>query len=106
MIGTGLIGGKACGMLLSRKIVQNRDAELFEREILRSPYPDTLPQAPDPELTEEQEETLQDTADGLKEKASTYLKQLRLVADSPDAVMVYAYLSVDGRVLASSVCDE
>jgi hypothetical protein len=31
MIGTGLIGGKACGMLLSRKIVQNRDAELFER---------------------------------------------------------------------------
>ena len=58
------------------------------------------------ELTEEQEETLQDTADGLKEKASTYLKQLRLVADSPDAVMVYAYLSVDGRVLASSVCDE
>ena len=58
------------------------------------------------ELTEEQEETLQDTADGLKEKASTYLKQLRLVADSPDAVMVYAYLSVDGRVLAGSVCDE
>ncbi len=58
------------------------------------------------ELTAEQEETLQDTADGLKEKASTYLKQLRLVADSPDAVMVYAYLSVDGRVLASSVCDE
>ena len=55
------------------------------------------------ELTAEQEETLQDTADGLKEKASTYLKQLRLVADSPDAVMVYAYLSVDGRVLASSV---
>ena len=31
MIGTGLIGGKACGMLLSRKIVQNRDAALFER---------------------------------------------------------------------------
>ena len=58
------------------------------------------------ELTAEQEETLQDTADGLKEKASTYLKQLRLVADSPDAVMVYAYLSVDGRVLAGSVCDE
>ncbi|MBR1566856.1 MAG: phosphoenolpyruvate synthase [Oscillospiraceae bacterium] len=31
MIGTGLIGGKACGMLLSRKIIQNRDADLFER---------------------------------------------------------------------------
>ena len=33
-------------------------AELFEREILRSPYPDTLTQAPDPELTEEQRQVL------------------------------------------------
>ena len=33
-------------------------AELMEREILRSPYPDTLPQAPDPELTEEQRQVL------------------------------------------------
>ena len=33
-------------------------AELIEREILRSPYPDTLKQAPDPELTEEQRQVL------------------------------------------------
>ena len=31
MVGTGLIGGKACGMLLSRKIVENASPELFER---------------------------------------------------------------------------
>ena len=31
MIGTGMIGGKACGMLLSRKIVQNRAGELYGR---------------------------------------------------------------------------
>lgn len=31
MIGTGMIGGKACGMLLSRKIIQNRAPELYER---------------------------------------------------------------------------
>lgn len=35
-------------------------AELIERETLRSPYPDTLPQAPDPVLTDEQEEVLHD----------------------------------------------
>ena len=35
-------------------------AELIERETLRSPYPDTLPQAPDPVLTHEQEEVLSD----------------------------------------------
>ena len=33
-------------------------AELIEREILRSPYPDTLKQAPDPELTAEQRQVL------------------------------------------------
>ena len=33
-------------------------AELIEREMLRSPYPDTLLQAPDPELTEEQRQVL------------------------------------------------
>ncbi len=33
-------------------------AELIEQEILRSPYPDTLTQAPDPELTDEQQEVL------------------------------------------------
>lgn len=33
-------------------------AEFFEREILRSPYPDTLSQAPDPDLTEEQRQVL------------------------------------------------
>ncbi len=31
MIGTGLIGGKACGMLLARKIIENRRPDLFER---------------------------------------------------------------------------
>ncbi len=31
MIGTGLIGGKACGMLLARKIIENTDPDLFER---------------------------------------------------------------------------
>jgi len=35
-------------------------AELIEREILRSPYPDTLLQAPDPVLTREQEDVLGD----------------------------------------------
>ena len=28
MIGTGLIGGKACGMLLARKIIENKDPDL------------------------------------------------------------------------------
>lgn len=28
MIGTGMIGGKACGMLLSRAIIRNRSSEL------------------------------------------------------------------------------
>lgn len=35
-------------------------AELIEREVLRSPYPDTLSQAPDPVLTAEQEQVLSD----------------------------------------------
>ena len=29
MIGTGMIGGKACGMLLARKITENRNPQLF-----------------------------------------------------------------------------
>lgn len=31
MIGTGMIGGKACGMLLARKIVENRCPDLFAK---------------------------------------------------------------------------
>ena len=31
MVGTGMIGGKACGMLLSRKIVENHRPDVFER---------------------------------------------------------------------------
>ena len=31
MIGTGMIGGKACGMLLSRKIIENKRPDIFER---------------------------------------------------------------------------
>ncbi len=31
MIGTGMIGGKACGMLLSRKITENRRPDIFSR---------------------------------------------------------------------------
>ena len=31
MIGTGLIGGKACGMLLARKIIENSCPKLFQR---------------------------------------------------------------------------
>ena len=31
MIGTGMIGGKACGMLLARKIVENHRPDIFER---------------------------------------------------------------------------
>jgi hypothetical protein len=31
MVGTGMIGGKACGMLLSRKIVENYRPDIFER---------------------------------------------------------------------------
>lgn len=30
MIGTGMIGGKACGMLLARKIIENRRPDLYE----------------------------------------------------------------------------
>ncbi len=30
LIGTGLIGGKACGMLLARKIIENRRPDIFE----------------------------------------------------------------------------
>ena len=31
MVGTGMIGGKACGMLLSRKIVENHRPDIFSR---------------------------------------------------------------------------
>lgn len=31
MVGTGMIGGKACGMLLARKIIENHRPDLFER---------------------------------------------------------------------------
>ena len=31
MIGTGLIGGKACGMLLARSIIENDEPDLFEK---------------------------------------------------------------------------
>ncbi len=31
MVGTGMIGGKACGMLLARKIVENTSPEIFGR---------------------------------------------------------------------------
>lgn len=31
MVGTGLIGGKACGMLIARKIVENRRPDIYER---------------------------------------------------------------------------
>ncbi len=31
MVGTGIIGGKACGMLLSRKIIENRHPDVFAR---------------------------------------------------------------------------
>ena len=31
MVGTGMIGGKACGMLLSRKIVENHRPDIFAR---------------------------------------------------------------------------
>ncbi len=31
MVGTGLIGGKACGMLAARKLVENHAPELFDR---------------------------------------------------------------------------
>ncbi|MBQ6229560.1 MAG: phosphoenolpyruvate synthase [Eubacterium sp.] len=31
LIGTGMIGGKACGMLTARKIIENSDPELFSR---------------------------------------------------------------------------
>lgn len=31
MIGTGMIGGKACGMLLARKLIENRRPDLYEK---------------------------------------------------------------------------
>ena len=31
MIGTGMIGGKACGMLLARKIIENRCPDIFKK---------------------------------------------------------------------------
>lgn len=31
MIGTGMIGGKACGMLLARKLIENNRSDLFEK---------------------------------------------------------------------------
>ncbi|MBP5200975.1 MAG: hypothetical protein J6Z82_10065 [Schwartzia sp.] len=31
MVGTGMIGGKACGMLLARKIVENANPDIFSR---------------------------------------------------------------------------
>ena len=31
MIGTGMIGGKACGMLLARKIIENRRPDIFDK---------------------------------------------------------------------------
>ena len=31
MVGTGLIGGKACGMLIARKIIENRCPDIYDR---------------------------------------------------------------------------
>ena len=31
MIGTGMIGGKACGMLLARKLIENNNTDLFKK---------------------------------------------------------------------------
>ena len=31
MIGTGMIGGKACGMLLARKLIENNSADLYQK---------------------------------------------------------------------------
>ena len=31
MVGTGMIGGKACGMLLARKLIENHRPDIFER---------------------------------------------------------------------------
>ena len=31
MVGTGMIGGKACGMLLARKIIEKQESDLFRR---------------------------------------------------------------------------
>ena len=31
MIGTGMIGGKACGMLLARKLIKNNNADLYKK---------------------------------------------------------------------------
>ena len=31
MIGTGMIGGKACGMLLARKLIENKRADIYEK---------------------------------------------------------------------------
>ncbi|MDO5337107.1 MAG: PEP/pyruvate-binding domain-containing protein [Eubacteriales bacterium] len=31
MVGTGMIGGKACGMLLARKLIENRRPDLYQR---------------------------------------------------------------------------
>ena len=48
-------------------------AELIEREILRSPYPDTLLQAPDPDLTEEQRQVLSDLLPAVARGAGAFL---------------------------------
>ena len=31
MIGTGLIGGKACGMPTARKLIENKRPDIYER---------------------------------------------------------------------------
>ncbi|MBQ1945690.1 MAG: primosomal protein N' [Clostridia bacterium] len=48
-------------------------AELVEREIMRSPYPDTLLQAPDPVLTQEQEEVLSELLPAVTRGSGAFL---------------------------------
>ena len=48
-------------------------AELIEREVLRSPYPDTLTQAPDPVLTAEQQQVLSDLLPAITRGAGAFL---------------------------------
>jgi len=54
-------------------LCQRGYAELVEREILRSPYPDTLMRVPDPALTEEQQQVLTELLPAIRRGTGAFL---------------------------------
>ena len=54
-------------------LVSRGYAEYLEREVLRSPYPDTVSLSPDPDLTDEQQQALADLLPAVRRGAGAFL---------------------------------